>query len=344
MKNLISVLVVCTMLAGCSQQGTLDEIADITADTEVTTAVTANGVTTEPVITTAAAATTAEKTRATEKVTNAEEITTAPVTTTTTQAPAPAPVITTTTPAPAPVVTTTAAPTSTVTPSSDIESLLNGAKLNPMKTGDSIVGSAADEILAKVSTSGMSTYQKLKAVYDYIISNYTYGSFGYDKAYTSEVYFRCMLDNIICSQAYSLVKNKMGVCDNYSALFVVLTRRIGLESYLVSGQVSKKGGGTTGHTWVIIKVGSEYYTFDPQVEQDNLNNGRITYRYFGRLESDMVNTYEYSARGGYWDICAMFYDDGEEHFFDNARDYEIFLFGNFEILEGERPYAGWIVW
>lgn len=334
----------CAMLAGCSQQGTLDEIAAMTADTEVTTAVTANAVTTEPVITTAAT-TTAEKTTATEKVTTTEEVTTAPVTTTT----APAPVTTTNTPAPAPAVTTTttAVVTTTTTPApevvpmgGDIEALLNGAKLNPMKTGDENVDRAVDEILAKVTTSGMSTYQKVKAVYDYIINTYTYETVGYGEGYTSEVYFRGMLDNVICSQAYSLVKTGHGVCYNYASLFMVLTRRIGLESYYVSGDVSTKSGGKTHHYWVLVNINGKYYTFDSQVEQNNLDNGRITYRYFGRLESDMANTYEYNA-GGAFALYAMYYV-GEDQTFDNARDYMIALFGNFDILDGECPYADWL--
>ena len=60
---------------------------------------------------------------------------------------------------------------------------------------------------------------------------------------------------------YSLSTGK-GVCDNYAALLMILTRRIGFDAYVVGGSVNKVGGGTTGHAWVMIKAGGTYYIFE----------------------------------------------------------------------------------
>lgn len=41
----------------------------------------------------------------------------------------------------------------------------------------------------------------------------------------------------------------VGVCDNYAAEFMLLTRAIGLESYVYNGQTRIVSGGFTGHAW-----------------------------------------------------------------------------------------------
>lgn len=229
------------------------------------------------------------------------------------------------------IVTTTAAPSAP----SNAEKLLNSAPLNPMKTNDANVDQMVANILSQITNIRMTTYQKVVAIYSYIIQTFTYG--GSSDIYFSDVNYNMMLDSIIVSQAYTLLKTNIGVCDHYASLFLVMTRAIGLGTYLVSGQVAKKSGGTTGHTWTNIKLNGEYYVFDPQVEQNNLINGQIQYKYFCRTDASAANVYAYEI-SPIMEICVMYYN-GETVTVNNARDFAIQLFGSFELGSGDPPYV-----
>lgn len=237
------------------------------------------------------------------------------------------------------VVTPSAPSTPVTSVSPDAEKLLNSAKLNPMKTNCEELDVWVAEILGKITTADMSTYQKVTAIYDYIIKTYTYGS--PEMSYNSDLNYHMMFDHIIVSQAYTFLENKKGMCDLYAALFMVMTRAIGLESYIASGQVSSRNGGTTGHTWTIVKLEGEYYIFDTQVEQANLVNGQIYYKFFCKHESVMSGMYTYGP--SYLMMrSASYYPDNEDFTLSNVankRDCGIVLFGNFVTDEGEAPYA-----
>lgn len=226
--------------------------------------------------------------------------------------------------------------------SADVATLLNNAPLNPMITNEPETDGMIADILKKTTNDDMTTAQKVTAVYDYIINNYSYnyamtGGVGNFKLYTSDMNYHSMRDAQIRIQAYSMLKQGKGVCDHYAALFMILTRRIGLESYTVNGQVQSSRGGTTGHVWVIIKLNGQYYTFDPQIEQRNLVNGQIAYNFFCKPESAMSNFYTY---GTTFDMMwtQLYCEYGSPITADNPRDLAIACFKNFALDEGEAPY------
>ena len=126
---------------------------------------------------------------------------------------------------------------------SGIESILNSAKLNPIKIGF-VIGEEIDSLM---NTYGF--YEK-DAIQVFLASN----GFG----------------------------TKKGSCDNYSAMFMVLTRRIGLDSYVISARNTNG----TGHTTVNIKINGKWYNFDPQREDNSLKNGKIMYYAFGEDDND----------------------------------------------------------
>ena len=200
-------------------------------------------------------------------------------------------------------------------------------------TNEPDVDRLVNEVLSKIITDNMTTYQKVVAIYDYIIKTSSY--VGGHVAGTDVGYQR-MFDLFISMNAYTLLETHEGVCDNYSSLFVVLTRAIGLETYLMMGQVKTKGGGTTGHVWTLMKLDGKYYTFDPQVEQNNLVNGKIQYTFFGREESSMSYLYTYDISGWFLEECA--YYAGITLDYNNQRDSFISLFGNFAVDDERKPY------
>lgn len=234
-------------------------------------------------------------------------------------------------------VTPSTPSTPEVTTPSNAEKLLNSAKLNPMKTNDDKLDALVSDVLGRITNDSMSTAQKVTAIYDYIVKTFKYGV--PEQYYTSDLNYHMMLDNAITSAAYTLLTEKQGVCNDYSSLFVVMTRRIGLESYIVTGQFTSKSGGTTGHTWTVIKLDGQFYIFDPQIEQSNTVSGQINHTFFCRTESSLTGVYTYGVSSAI-EICKMFYPDGYKTA-DNARDFVILFFGNFVIDEGECSYKGW---
>ena len=174
---------------------------------------------------------------------------------------------------------------SSFAPSGSIESILNSAKLNPTKTGYPTLDNYATSVLNSVTNDSMSTYEKVKAVYDWIINNMSY-QLGFvigeeidSLINTYGFYERDAVEVFLATNGFGTHR---GSCDNYSAMFMVLTRRIGLDSYVISAR-NKDG---SGHTTVNIKINGKWYNFDPQREDNSLKNGKITYLAFGEDDND----------------------------------------------------------
>lgn len=176
-----------------------------------------------------------------------------------------------------------------------VKKLINKEKLNPQKTNHKELDKLITKIFKKIHKKNMSTYDKVKACYDYLVKKISYGHpdfywESYNYCYTSNY------DQTIAINAYEALSSNIGVCDDYSAAFVVMCRRIGLEAYVVGGTVSTKGGGRTGHAWTYILLNGTQYIFDPQVQD---NNKHVPYHYFGKTYSQMGTTYE--RVDGYYD-------------------------------------------
>lgn len=167
------------------------------------------------------------------------------------------------------------------------ETILNAATLNPMKTNDAELDALIDQIFAQIIKPGMTTYQKVKACYDYLINNASYGggSFSVPMRYTA------FQDNLTAACAKAILTSKQGVCDDYSSAFMCMTRRIGLQSYTCACQAPNQSGGVSGHMVAFISVGGVNYIFDPQIEDYNAKGGKIPYRYFCKTFEAMAKTY-----------------------------------------------------
>ncbi|MCQ2484907.1 MAG: hypothetical protein MJ168_06190 [Clostridia bacterium] len=159
----------------------------------------------------------------------------------------------------------------------DVEKVLNSAKLNPMRTGDADLEQRVDEVLAQVTTPKMSTYEKVRAIYDYLVRSNTYiikmAPRATEKTYISPY------DSDVVSRAKTILKNKRGNCIDFSAAFMVLTRRIGLDCYLVTGQILNKYGDKSLHGWNIIRINGKDYGFDPEGDFRYSDSGKSETKY-----------------------------------------------------------------
>lgn len=170
------------------------------------------------------------------------------------------------------------------------EQLLNIQKLNPMKTNKAHVDNRVSEIINQYTNSQMTTYEKTVALYKYIQDNYSYSWYGQWK-YSEE--YVVPSDGRLIGFSESVLFDGYGSCLNYSSAFVVLTRALGLESYVVYGSTAGAGGAYVEHYWVNIKINGELYTFDPQVDAQTKS-----YNLFLKTDNEVSGKYSYSDRNG----------------------------------------------
>lgn len=169
------------------------------------------------------------------------------------------------------------------------ETILNAATLNPMKTNDAELDALIDSIFAQIIKPGMTTYQKVKACYDYLIQNAEYDYSG--GALRVRSGYNSFNDAITVTEADHILTNNVGACDDYSSAFMCMTRRIGLQSYTCACQAPNQSGGVSGHMVAFISVGGVNYIFDPQIEDYNAKGGKIPYRNFCKTFEAMAKTY-----------------------------------------------------
>ncbi len=184
--------------------------------------------------------------------------------------------------------TSTSSTTSTVNDGT-VQGILNSASLNPRSTGYASTDAKIQEIFDQIFTDGMSTYDKVKACYDYIIYNTSYAR----GAYVSSAEFgnpsEGNNDAYIAWGALSCLTLGKGSCNTYSCAFIAMMKMIGLDAAYVSGSTHSSSGGYVGHNWVEVYIGGETYVFDPQVE-DNISGGG-TYQRFCKTYAQVSGKY-----------------------------------------------------
>lgn len=179
--------------------------------------------------------------------------------------------------------------------------ILNAATLRPRSTGTEALDKAVDGILAGILTDGMTTYEKVKACYDYLIENVTDGS-GTLRI-TGRGPYQNSGDYTLVLRAQDVLEKGVGTSEDYAAAFLVLTRRIGLSCYVVDGETAKSGGGWTGHTWNIISVGGTDYVFDVYTDDAGSTGGSTSYSRFCKTFDQVSQSYRdhdtESAKSGF---------------------------------------------
>ena len=170
--------------------------------------------------------------------------------------------------------------------------IMNSAKLTPLRTGYDELDTLVDGVFGKIITNNMTTYQKVKACYDYIIKESHEGPYANDLLADIIVYnegYVSLRDAYIVHWAKHFFTKYSGVGDEYASAFVVLTRAIGLESYLITGETATSSGENVPHKWAAILINGTFYTFDPKSEYNTTarrGDGKIVYGRFFMTDKD----------------------------------------------------------
>ena len=169
----------------------------------------------------------------------------------------------------------------------DAEYLLNSVALTPANTGFEPCDRVVQDTLSRITNDSMTTYDKVKACYDYLIDTCSYGSNEERHKYLSYV----PNELVGAGRASGMLEGHIGACDDYSCAFAALVRAIGLNCYTVYGQTSRASGGMTGHIWTVININGNEYVFDPQID-DNISKGGPTYYYrFCKTYNEVAGCY-----------------------------------------------------
>ncbi|MBR6806894.1 MAG: leucine-rich repeat protein, partial [Clostridia bacterium] len=121
------------------------------------------------------------------------------------------------------------------------------------------VDRAIDEVIASLNLNGMSEYQKIRTLYDYVTGNVDY---DYDNLNDDEYMLKYT--------TYAAIINKTAVCQGFATLYYRLCLTVGIDARVISGDA----GGP--HGWNIVKLGDVYYNMDPTWDC----NLSVFYRYF----------------------------------------------------------------
>ena len=170
---------------------------------------------------------------------------------------------------------------------SNLEKIINSQKLNPFRSDFTPAYEEIDKVFAKIFTDGMTTYDKVKACYDYLIKNCSYGHNETMMEYIDYYFYGYNYE----VSTYGILKGKIGVCDDYSAAFATMMQAIGLNCYVVGGQTNLASGGYTGHAWCEMNLNGTIYVFDPQVEDNIAKGGAIKYYRFGKTYDQVKSKY-----------------------------------------------------
>ena len=204
-----------------------------------------------------------------------------------------------TTEAPTTEVPTTEAPTTEAPTEPPTEpfvstfSLLQAEPLNPVRSGCDELDRLIDELFAKILKEDMGKYTKVWTCYEYLVDNITY-SRGMDAntgAYSESDPATTRKEAL---WATDLLNSGQGCCYNYSAAFAYIMRAIGYDARLVSGNVPAYAGGVTPHCWVVVYLGGEPYTFDPDLDMNYHTRGDNETKdlWFGRKLEEVKYFYQ----------------------------------------------------
>ena len=188
--------------------------------------------------------------------------------------------------------------------SEDVKKLLNNADLDSMSTGLYKLDNRVKNVISKIETdSSMSTYEKVRAVYDYVLYYFEPATKLYvdeDTVYEtcSSVDYISYFDMELIYRANRALTNQTGASAEYACVMTVLLREIGLEAYYIDGE--KMDTGYESHGYTLVLIDGEQYVFDAESEDKEIENTEVSYSYFCKKWEDVSDIYSEEGIESQW--------------------------------------------
>ncbi len=179
----------------------------------------------------------------------------------------------------------------------DLKTVLNSVERKPQRTGYLQVDALLEEIVVSFDTTD--NYTLLKDAYNWVTMevNYSWGPYSQDWAPAYDCFvplydleYEEGLEEAmpfeVVNRSYHALVEREGICYDYGALFAVMARYLGFESYVHTGNFIFEegyGNGSGHHGWAEIEIDGKYYIFDPQRDYRMSANATEPnpYMYFG---------------------------------------------------------------
>lgn len=166
------------------------------------------------------------------------------------------------------------------------QQIINSVVPAPVTVASQPLADLMAQLFPQIITPDMTTYDQVKACYDWLIVNTEYG-FGSLSPEDQDLIFETYSD----SQSYMVVKDHIGDCIDYSVTFSKMLRTIGIDCHVQYGLTSKTDGSYTTHAWVVAVINGQEYIFDPQIEDNIAKGGPIRYYRFCKTYEELPGKY-----------------------------------------------------
>lgn len=137
-----------------------------------------------------------------------------------------------------------------------------------------------NQIIKSEIRSGMSNYDKVKAVHNWMIKNVKYDYYRLLRGYIPQ----------ISHTAKGALLKKVAVCDGYAHAFQMVMQKLKIPCRFVVGR-----SGNVGHGWNMVRLGGKWYhvdvTFDDPIVNGSNTNTKPYYTYFLKSSSVMKKSH-----------------------------------------------------
>jgi len=141
----------------------------------------------------------------------------------------------------------------------------------------------AEELAGRLIKPGMSEYEKVLAVHDYLIKNSIYDRANADK------------DSVPPEEheAYGVIVDGIGVCDSYAKAVKLLLDKAGVRCILVEGTGAEAPGQSADHAWNIVRIDGEYYHVDATWDDvpEERGSDAVAYHYLNLNDEELQKTH-----------------------------------------------------
>ncbi|WP_053585594.1 S-layer homology domain-containing protein [Lysinibacillus contaminans] len=142
-------------------------------------------------------------------------------------------------------------------------------KYNTTKAQEEQVKGKIADIIKNTITAGMSEFEKIKTIHDYVVQNATFTKDSQGSPHA----------------AYTLLTEKKGVSQAYALVTYYLLKAAGFEdTHYVTGTAAG-----TPHAWNVVKYNGNFYHLDTAWDEPAIRNASIT--------DDKAISYQYFLRG-----------------------------------------------
>ena len=140
---------------------------------------------------------------------------------------------------------------------------MNKLKLKPGTTGFKELDGEYKKIIKKVTKGKNSNYDKVKAVYKYVVDHMSHNDYH---------------------------------CKQFNGTFAGMIKVLGIENvYCARGYTSTTSGGWAEHTWTIIEINDTRYVFDTSLDRHVKDRTKkVTFSKFFKTEKEVKKSYKLS--------------------------------------------------